>query len=462
MKDNLFLLLLLICGKINSHAQLNDGFSKLQEGKIVPNVYLGKVVSVSEFLPKTNDSIYLSDLKGRLVILDFWTAFCGNCIKEFPKLFELQNLFGHEIIILPIGLSTQLPTGNIKGDIGKLVNSWKTSYKELKLSSTMIVERFDQFNDLRKLFPFNSVPTLVWIDRDGRFIKMTGPRAVTKENINDILKGKQVLFRPKKMTSIVSPTENFLINRASLHTKTTNIFKFYPYSDTLSACMIRMDTLQTDYYHFYAVNNSILDLYLGAFSYILGNRDIKLSKRRVHLKGFKNENKQKLDIFYNTLIDDGEIGKFLSKNYTSFELFVPKKNLSVIDAYKTMVDIINNKYGISAEVTLTTQPCLIVSKGSNWLGSYFIHENEFKLERDDKYFRFIGDVESFLEFINNKLSYNFPLIINKDTSLKYINANLPVSSFRNVESLVKGLRENGLKVSLMNINIEALELKQKK
>lgn len=44
----------------------------------------------------------LSDLKGRLVILDFWTFCCVNCFHVQPTLRDLQDRFGHELAVIGV------------------------------------------------------------------------------------------------------------------------------------------------------------------------------------------------------------------------------------------------------------------------------------------------------------------------------------------------------------------------
>lgn len=42
------------------------------------------------------DSLKLSNYKGKVVYLDFWASWCGPCKKTFPWLNELQKKYGKE------------------------------------------------------------------------------------------------------------------------------------------------------------------------------------------------------------------------------------------------------------------------------------------------------------------------------------------------------------------------------
>ena len=54
----------------------------------------------------SGESITLSDLKGRRVILDFWATWCPPCVQEIPHFVQLSNEFNPQELFL-IGISDE-------------------------------------------------------------------------------------------------------------------------------------------------------------------------------------------------------------------------------------------------------------------------------------------------------------------------------------------------------------------
>ncbi|MCO4771352.1 MAG: TlpA family protein disulfide reductase [Deltaproteobacteria bacterium] len=51
------------------------------------------------------DNVSLSDVMGdQVVVLSFWATWCGPCLKEMPKLVEMQNEFGDQVKIFWISV----------------------------------------------------------------------------------------------------------------------------------------------------------------------------------------------------------------------------------------------------------------------------------------------------------------------------------------------------------------------
>ena len=101
----------------------------------------------------------LSDLRRRLVILDFWTASCVNCLHIQPTLRQLQDCYGDNIAIIGVN-SPKYPA---EQDPDSLVNA---------------LARFDILHpvvhdpqlELWHEYGIHAWPTLVFIDPEGRIL----------------------------------------------------------------------------------------------------------------------------------------------------------------------------------------------------------------------------------------------------------------------------------------------------
>jgi thiol-disulfide isomerase/thioredoxin len=52
----------------------------------------GKDVTVTEVRAEAMDKA-ITDLKGKVVVVDFWATWCGPCVKKFPHLVEMHKKF---------------------------------------------------------------------------------------------------------------------------------------------------------------------------------------------------------------------------------------------------------------------------------------------------------------------------------------------------------------------------------
>lgn len=110
-------------------------------------------------LPQPNgDSLSLSSLRGKVVLIDFWASWCGPCRRENPfntKMYKKFNPMGFEII----GVSLDEDPGR-----------WKAAIK-----SDSLVWR--HVSDLKKwnsapaqLYKVSSIPATYLLDKEGRIV----------------------------------------------------------------------------------------------------------------------------------------------------------------------------------------------------------------------------------------------------------------------------------------------------
>lgn len=117
----------------------------------------GQPAPVFSFRDADSNLVSLSDFKGKIVFLDFWATWCGGCIKEMPKLSELQKSFkDKEIAFVSVSLD-----GN-KAD-------WKNFLEKNK--NDLINLYADNPNDPAiENYQIHGLPTFILIDREGRIL----------------------------------------------------------------------------------------------------------------------------------------------------------------------------------------------------------------------------------------------------------------------------------------------------
>lgn len=78
----------------------------------VPAAQQNSVMAPDFALPTTDGkTLKLSDLRGKIVILDFWATWCPPCRKGIPDLIDLKNKYGKKGLEI-VGISVDTDTKN--------------------------------------------------------------------------------------------------------------------------------------------------------------------------------------------------------------------------------------------------------------------------------------------------------------------------------------------------------------
>jgi thiol-disulfide isomerase/thioredoxin len=157
-----------------------------------PNLTVGDEVPDAIFKRIINgpDVIKLSDFRGKLLLLDLFSTYCGSCIEAFPKLEQLQKKFSTDLKIL-------LVTDQSKSQIEHFLNQWK----KLTGKST-ILPIITEDSVLNIYFKHNSVPNYIWIDQSGVLRGITRGDEVTTENVNSIIHYHHPIMEQKTDSSL--------------------------------------------------------------------------------------------------------------------------------------------------------------------------------------------------------------------------------------------------------------------
>jgi thiol-disulfide isomerase/thioredoxin len=116
-----------------------------------------KVVPVWSLTDINGKVIRSTDLKGKVVILDFWATWCGPCHEEIPGFVDLQKQFGDEGLTV-VGASVD--EGGVPV-VKKFVSQFGVNYS-VGIASDSLQSTFGGIDAL---------PTTFIIDRQGRLMK---------------------------------------------------------------------------------------------------------------------------------------------------------------------------------------------------------------------------------------------------------------------------------------------------
>jgi len=143
---------------------LHDHVADLNERKLVENYrnsYLGVgFVPPDIVLPNPDgDSLRLSDTRGKIVLLDFWAAWCTPCRYENPNLVENYDKYhdkGFEIFQVSLDRTKEAWLTGIEEDE---LHRW-IHVSDLKYWESSVVSQYN----------LESIPASYLLDRDGKII----------------------------------------------------------------------------------------------------------------------------------------------------------------------------------------------------------------------------------------------------------------------------------------------------
>jgi len=131
----------------------------------------GKPLPIADFSGKmpSGETFRFSDLKGKVVLINFWASWCGPCRMEAPDLVKIQEKYrdrGFTIVGLSQDDSLQLAADAAKED---------------NLNYPVLIAP----DEVSQAFQISALPTSFLVNRDGKIVwstlGMTNEQAISDE-----------------------------------------------------------------------------------------------------------------------------------------------------------------------------------------------------------------------------------------------------------------------------------------
>jgi thiol-disulfide isomerase/thioredoxin len=140
----------------------------------------------------TSGEINLRDLKGKIVLLDFWTFCCINCIHVLPDLAYLEKKFDKEIVVIGVH--------SAKFDNEKETKNIREAIKRYEITHPVVN---DANMTIWRKMNVRSWPTLVLIDPEGYYCGYVSGEG-KRELLENVI-GKLISYHRAKGTLDESP-----------------------------------------------------------------------------------------------------------------------------------------------------------------------------------------------------------------------------------------------------------------
>ncbi|WP_333865568.1 TlpA family protein disulfide reductase [Sphingobacterium sp.] len=188
-----------------------DGLSQiraLKAGDKIPDAVWNQPLELNYFNGKKK-KIKFADLKGKLILLDFWSTGCPSCIEGIPKMEWIQERFTDNIQVIMVNSKRNK-------DTAKRI---KTRFEKFKADFNFTPSLPTVLDDtvFTALFAHNTLPALAVIDPNGAFIAMTSSHSLTDKNIQALLDGNAVLKNEGNYKNLTRSAAEPLLDTVGVH-----------------------------------------------------------------------------------------------------------------------------------------------------------------------------------------------------------------------------------------------------
>lgn len=104
------------------------------------------------------ENVKLADLKGKVVVLDFWATYCPPCLEEIPHLNDLQTKYGENLKVVGLHIGGEEDQVRVPEFVERLKINYSLAYPQDELSNALMGAD-------------NSIPQTFVFDKNGKLVK---------------------------------------------------------------------------------------------------------------------------------------------------------------------------------------------------------------------------------------------------------------------------------------------------
>lgn len=415
------------------------GFLLLHLSVYSQEINVGDCFSKAEFVANyfPDKSLSESDLKGKWILLDFWSHTCISCLQSFTDLDSFQKEFGNQIQIILVNRESKDSTDRF--------------FSKRKKIHRPNLPFISGDTSLYKRFPHNGVPYHAWIDSTETVRYMAYGSTTTRDKIKKLLDDN--LYNPvsyKKVKYISSLFDSVFFNS----------LEYFSYISHCDPAYNLQASERNNYDQVCLKCSSIAELYIEAYNDFKrfpltkpGRVVIEATNPSMYLRP---ENQESLESWY----------KESSYNY---HLLLPESKKE--EKYEIMKADLKRYFNLKARVEKRKIKCLVLkrtskinklkSKGGSPINNFYFADESSSSSDSIRYLRnfsysfFSGLFANYIEF-NLKRPFIDSTLLNGKIDIQFLGSTIDT---KNYHSLRNDLKKYDLDLVEMDVWLDVLVLK---
>lgn len=168
---------------VSVYSKLTDEQKQSQLGEeitsllsISSTVKVGDKIADAELKDIEGNIHHLSDYKGKYILLDFWSQYCGPCLEAFPLLKEIAEQYKGKIVVISLSVDSEKAWKETK--VKETADNW------LQLSDGL------GMSGIAAHYGVHALPTFIYISPESIILKVGQGYNSLSEDIRTFIKDK--------------------------------------------------------------------------------------------------------------------------------------------------------------------------------------------------------------------------------------------------------------------------------